>query len=110
RGVESEVDSAAPGSGVGEFAIEELFHSLGGDSEEVGVEDNEGGVGPKVACGFGRAGAAGVVDEKLAAEAANESGVLGDGGVGDEQEETEETEILKRPCGAAVFLPYATGQ
>jgi len=82
REVKGEMDSAAPWRGVGEFAIEELFDAFGGDGEEVGVEDDKGGVGSEVGCGFGRSGAAGVVDEKLAAEAANEGGVLGEGGIG----------------------------
>jgi hypothetical protein len=86
------VDSTAPRRGVGEFAIEELFDTFGGNCEEVGVEDDKGGVGPEVGGDFGRPGAAGVVNEKLAAEAANESGGLREGGLGKEQKETEETE------------------
>ena len=83
------MDSAAPGGGVGEFAIEELFDAFAGDCEEVWVEDNKGGVGPEMGSSLGRAGAASIVNEKLAAEAANEGGDLGEGGERDQQEETE---------------------
>ena len=76
--VKREVDSTAPGSGVGKFAIEELFDAFGGDREKVGVEDDKGGVGSEMGCGFGRSGAAGVVNEKLAGEAANAGGGLGE--------------------------------
>ncbi len=89
REIEGEMDSAAPWCGIGEFAIKELFDALGGNGEQGGVEDNHGRVGAEVSRGFGWAGAAGVMDRELAADAASESGVLGVGKKGNEQEETE---------------------
>ena len=91
------MNAAAPGSSVGEVAIQELFDALGGDGEQCWVEDNEGRVGAEVICSFGWASAAGVMNKELAADAASESGVLSVGKKGNEQQETEGTEQTKRP-------------
>ena len=77
RAVQGEMDSAAPGCGVGEVTIDELFDAFGGDGEESGIENDESRVGAEMGCGFRRAGTAGVLDEELAGDAANEGGVLG---------------------------------
>ena len=92
-----QMNAAAPGSGVGEVAIEELFDALGGDGEQCWVEDNEGRVCAEVICSFGWTSAAGVMNQELAADAASQSGVLGVGKKGNEQEGTEGTEQTKRP-------------
>jgi hypothetical protein len=92
REVKSQMNAAAPGSGVGEFVIEELFDALGGDGEQHGVQENEGRVGAEMACGIRESSAAAIVDVELAADAANGGGGLGVSGMNDEQQETEGTE------------------
>jgi hypothetical protein len=90
RELEGEMDSATPWCGIGEFAIEDLFDALGGNGEHGGVEDDQGRVGAEAGGGFGRACAARVMDEELAAETASESViVLGERGIRNEQEQTE---------------------
>ena len=89
REIEGKMDSTAPGSGGGEFAIKELFDALGGDCEKCGIKDDESRVGPEISCGFGRASAAGVMDEELAGDAASESAVLGVAPMSNEQEAAE---------------------
>jgi hypothetical protein len=79
RETEREMDSAAPWSGIGEFAVEELFDAFGGNGEHGGFEDNQGRVCAEVGGGFGRTGTARVMHEELAAEAASQSvDVLGE--------------------------------
>lgn len=53
REKKGQMNAAAPGGGVGDFAIEELFDALGGDGKQRWVQDNEGRVGAEVICSFG---------------------------------------------------------
>jgi hypothetical protein len=90
-----EMNAAAPGSGVGEFAIEEEFDAFGGNSEEVGIQHDEGFVGAESGGSFGGASGAGVVHKELAGEAADEGG-LGARGRRSEQKETKKTKQGER--------------